>query len=280
MVDKAFWQQIIDDNYRLPQGHKVMNLTAELLSYLPSTDPLLRDTFAYGILARWIILYGYHGTDDLIQMADTILPWLNEGLGQNGNDTVFKRSYTALILSLIAYRDSRMAFLSEQWVYAFTEEAQRYLRTEQDHRAYVTGKGWANACAHTADWLKFLAYSRHLDNRDLQDLLNTLAEKVMMPTQTIYTFDEDDRLAKVALVALTRDDLTQFDLLNWLEQFGEWKRRNTPQQDYDAAYHPIYQNIKLFLRSLYAQLHLSNRTREDVQAFTPYLLDTIKLFSL
>ena len=53
-MDRSFWRVIANDENALPQGEWVAELTPELLGWLGSTDPELRDEFAYRILAAWL----------------------------------------------------------------------------------------------------------------------------------------------------------------------------------------------------------------------------------
>src|SRR3990172_5097725 len=99
-MDKGFWQTVIDNNYVLPQGADVVALTNELLGYLGSPDPDLRDTFAYSILARWMLRDGMYSADDLLAITLALLPNLVNGIGQQDSDSVFLRSYSVLVLSL------------------------------------------------------------------------------------------------------------------------------------------------------------------------------------
>ena len=61
-MDRSFWRVIANDENALPQGEWVAELTPELLGWLGSTDPELRDEFAYRILAAWIER-GQYGAD-------------------------------------------------------------------------------------------------------------------------------------------------------------------------------------------------------------------------
>ncbi len=63
---------------------------------LGSTDPDLRDGVAYPVLATWIERGVY---DDLLAgLGDGMAAGMTIGLGQNGTDTVFRRSVSTLIL--------------------------------------------------------------------------------------------------------------------------------------------------------------------------------------
>jgi len=51
-MEKQFWKAIQDNECKIPDGHTVNSLTPELLSFLGSTDPELRDDLAYAILVE------------------------------------------------------------------------------------------------------------------------------------------------------------------------------------------------------------------------------------
>lgn len=281
-MEYDFWQAIIDNEYKFPKeaGYSLTDLTVELLSYLLSTDPEYRDKFAYGILARWITLYGYHEADDLHAMLGWLLPQMTEGLGESGTDSVFQRSYANLILSLIVYRDYQLEFMTESEVKTLLDKARHCLITEQDLRAYVPDKGWANACAHTCDLLRFLARSGYLDGNDLRRLLDTLADKVTTTTNTIYTHDEDERMAQVTIAILRRDMLTLYELSDWLSRFFAWKQSQPHKSNYDPEYHATYQNIRNYLRSLYCRLDFVTNLPVEAQDFQMTLLKAVQYFSV
>lgn len=281
-MEREFWHHIIENRYALPDNHSLVDLTIELLEYLASPDPELRDTFAYDILARWIILYGYYDPDELRAMIEWLVPRLAEGLGEQNSDSVFVRSYAALILSLIIYRDNQTSFLSAAEVRSVLNHARYYFVTEQDLRAYVPGKGWANACGHTADLLKFLARSSLLEAQDLMRLLDAIADRLTTGSScVIFSHDEDDRLAQAALSAIRRDSLTMYELTDWLSRFHDWKASQPKtSSEYNAAYHATYQNIRNFVRSLYAYMQLSPHLNSEADDLLPELLATIRVFSL
>src|SRR4029078_3939571 len=64
-MDKAFWQAVLENECAVPDGHSVASLTPELLAYLGSTDPDLRDDIAFSILATWIGRVGAYTNDEL-----------------------------------------------------------------------------------------------------------------------------------------------------------------------------------------------------------------------
>jgi hypothetical protein len=280
-MDKASWHKIIDNNYQLDQIDELNALTDELIGYLDSPDAELRDTIAYSVLARWIISHQYYSDEQLTLMVERLIPKLSVSLGNHDDDTVFGRSYAVLVLSLLAYQDDRSSFMSESLVRDLLEQARRYLIAEQDHRAYIDGKGWANACANTADLLKFLVRNPVIQSNDAQHIINTIAEKITMQTSNIYQHDEDERLAQVVMTVLDFSMATSAELDEWLKHFQKWKVAHTSDDaEYNLSYHATYQNIKNFLRSLYIQMQLVSSVPMEAVDFEPDLLDIIRDFSL
>src|SRR5437667_95419 len=53
-MDRAFWHGIVDANYAVPSTHMAASSTSELLPYLGSPDPALREQLGYAIIVRWI----------------------------------------------------------------------------------------------------------------------------------------------------------------------------------------------------------------------------------
>jgi hypothetical protein len=279
-MDKAGWQKIIDDNYRLSDEHDLGELTNDLLDYLDSPDTELRDTIAYSIFARWIISHQYYSSEQLEHLVKLLIPKLNQSLGNHDDDTVFGRSYAASVLSLLAYQEDRSSFMTQALTHSLLDEARNYLIGERDHRAYIEGKGWANACSHTAELLKFLARNPIIQSEDAKRILDTVAEKVIMQTDYTYHHDEDERLAQVVMAVLDLSLLTVYELEDWLKHFSNWNTSHNLNHNYNPVSHATYQNIKNFLRSLYLQMQMADSIPIDAADFEPNLLNTIRNFSL
>ena len=71
-MDKQFWKAVQGNDYKVPEGHTVKSLTPELLSFLGSTDPELRDELAYAILVEWVE-HDLYSPDDLRQIIASFL---------------------------------------------------------------------------------------------------------------------------------------------------------------------------------------------------------------
>jgi hypothetical protein len=184
-MERAFWQSVAEAEYALPSGHALADLTEELLGYLGSTDAGLRDDVALTTLAAWIDA-GHYTAAELRSIAARMARNLRQGLGESGSDTVFLRSFSALILGSVIDCDNAHAFLEPGEARQILDQALDYLAGERDLRGFVAGKGWAHSAAHTADLLTYLARSRHLRAGELRQIVGAIADKVLAPIEHIY----------------------------------------------------------------------------------------------
>ena len=104
-MDKRFWVSIRENNFEIPTGHSVRTLTEELISYIGSTDPELRDTIGLEAFYNWLKL-GLYSADDLHGYITRLVSSLQKGIGEAEDDSVFLRSFSALWLSLIVQKDN------------------------------------------------------------------------------------------------------------------------------------------------------------------------------
>lgn len=273
-VDEAFWQGIINSDFAVPPEYTVTDLTPELMSYLGSTDPHLRDEVGFLILAHWID-HGYYTPNELRGMAMHAVQGLATGLGKAGDDTVFLRSYSALVIAAIVRRDNKAPFFLETEVRNLLWWSLEYLSDEHDLRGYVPDKGWAHALAHAADVLLALAKNQHIGAPDLERLMTGIADKIAAPIDHIYVYDEDERLAAVALAALRRGLLTVGFLDSWLERCVQPLREDNTD-GFDPALHAAQRNARNLLRSLYICLALDGKRAKPERAFQHKLLEMLK----
>lgn len=263
-MDKAFWRSIAEQGFVVPDGYSLAELTTELLEYLGSTDAELRDGIAYVSFYHWIYKKPQYSLENLRRLRDQLLDNLLVGIHQSDNDGVLLRSFSALVLSLIIYRDNAESFLSEDEIAEIVELATRYLQSEQDLRGYVDNIGWIHALAHTADLLKFLIRNPKTLEEHHEYILQSIANKLTHHTSTILRHDEDERLALTVMEITKRALLEPEAIVAILNQFIEWKAHNQ-SDEFDATLFATHQNIKNFLRSWYFQL-----TKPDTQLAEAY----------
>ncbi len=275
-MDRSFWRVIANDENALPQGEWVAELTPELLAWLGSTDPELRDEFAYKILAAWIER-GQYAPEQLRTMAKQMTANLEAGLGEQGADSVFLRTYSVLVLMEIVAHDNANPFLDPADLDGYLEAALGYLRRERDLRAWVPGPGWANAVGHTADLLMMLARSPHLGGGELERLLGAVADRVLAPTPVVFVHHEDERLAYAALNVLRRRLVARPVITAWLDRFTAPPGQPDWRQAYaDPGLSAARANATSFLRSLYFQLLLTGDPPPDRQDTLDAIVDTLR----
>lgn len=246
MPDRTFWHSVMNTQFEPPTGTRIDDLTPELLDYLDSPDPVLRDEIAYETLTSWIT-GGRYSPEQLRHFADRWVANLAYGIGETDTVNIFRRSFSALMLSIIVYYDWKQPFMTEEEFSELLESALTYCHEERDVRGYDETLGWMHSPAHTADLLKFSVRNPKSDLDAHRRILDAVAAKVTDARRTVFTHSEYERLAWVPMEVLKRG--SQVDWKAWLDLFAEVKRQDTGQQT--VEYHAMYQNTKHFLRSVY-----------------------------
>ena len=278
-MDKLFWKTLQENKYAIPAGHTPTSLTAELFTYLSSTDPELRDEIAYETFANFLEL-DYFSLEEIEIYIANLLANLDVGIEQGESDSVFLRSFSVLFLAKIVHNDNKAPLLKEPLIQTILERGLWYLAAEQDLRGYVKGKGWAHALAHTADLLLMLGKSLNIGENEHRMILNEIRAKLTRSTNWVFLYGEDDRLSRAVLEILRRDTLPTAFVRDWLDSFlrpsgyswhGAWTKEKSAQ---------AFFNVRNFLRSLYLQVasdaklplqgELAAMILEAVQNLKPY----------
>jgi len=202
---QAFWHDIARNKYAVPPGSDVTVLASELIDMLALPDPDLRDEIGYSTLAAWIYQTRVIGDAALRPIIERLLANLNAGVGEQGSDRIFRRSFSALTLSVIVARDNAAPFLSAEEFGRIETAALAYLEAERDLRGYDQEHGWMHSAAHTADLLKFIARSRFLDQAGQPRLLDAIVRK-LETSAVVFTHGEDERFARAVLSIVNRSD--------------------------------------------------------------------------
>ncbi len=262
-VGDRYWQAVIARGADVPADRPLDDLTAELVGMLGDPDPLRRDRIAYTVLASWISAGVYD--DLLIGVGDGVLAGLTRGLGDDGTDTVLRRSFSALVLAEAVARDNEVHLLTDDTVLRWGDRASGWLLSERDLRGFVPERGWAHAVAHGADLVGMLARSRHFRGPELSVLLDVVADRLLRPTQHVLRHGEDDRLAYAVMAALHRNLVDEQALEGWLARLGSGLRRPAgTDPELDEWPTPSAANTQAFLRALHLQLALGVRGRDEM----------------
>jgi uncharacterized protein DUF2785 len=252
--DKAYWRAIAKNGYAVPANESAGALAHEVSQLLGSADPELRDDLAYSILEHWIYRLSVLQTPDLQTLADEWRANLKIGIGESGTNSVLKRSFSALCLSLLAEREAKQPFLGETRYHQLAGDAVTYLQSERDLRGYDGTLGWIHANAHTADLLQALARSSMLTTEEENNILSAVAVRLSSAPQ-VYTQGEQDRMAGAVLAVIRRSSFDASAFTGWLARLQEedkqvWANPLTPETL------ARYQNHTYFLQGLAVRLAL------------------------
>lgn len=256
----AFWRQVVAGGLQVPADRPLDELTAELTVMLGSPDPATRDATAYATLASWVARGVY---DDLLAgLGDGMAAGLEVGLGAECSDTVFRRSFSVLILGECIARDNQVRALSSDKLLEWGDRVATWYIRERDLRGYVDGKGWAHAAAHGADAIGALARSPHLGSAELTVLLDVLGDRLLLPTAEFLVCGEPDRMARAAMEVLHRNVVPLEILEPWVARLA-----NGAAGEEGSVTNPFLRthNVQAFLRALHLQLTLG-AVRPDVRA--------------
>ncbi|MCD6641090.1 MAG: DUF2785 domain-containing protein [Nocardioides sp.] len=252
-MSSGYWQQVQRAGFRVPDDRGLGDLTSELTVMLGSNDPAVRDGTAYPALATWIERGVYD--DLLVGLGDGMVAGLLTGLGERDTDTVFRRSFSALVLAECLRRDNAHHLVPATRILDWGDRLATWFLRERDTRGHVAGKGWAHAIAHGADALGVLADSPHLAGAELAVLLDVIAERVLVPGTPPLLSGEPDRLAAAVMHLLRRNVLGLETLESWVGRLAAAADAHDPSIDGDP--YVATHNAQTLLRSLFVSLSLA-----------------------
>jgi hypothetical protein len=279
MHEKAFWYAIRDSDYAVPGDYVIDELTVELNDYLGSPDNELRDDIAYNTLGSWIIA-GKYSND---QLRDLLAKWsgnLAVGIGEQETESVLLRSFSALMLSILVYRDWKEPYLTEAEMETLLNTVLNYFANERDIRGFDEKLGWLHSAAHTADILKFFARNPKSSVSQHQRIMDAIADKITVKQAHIYNNGEDERMVLAVLDVLKRGTLEEAATTAWLDRFiAVADAVKAAQSDgFQPDMHGMYKNTKEFLRSLYFALVYQDEPIQGAHDLSEQTFEALKKF--
>lgn len=250
----GYWQRVQRADFEVPSDRPLDDLTAELTTMLGSTDAEVRDGTALPALATWVERGVY---DDLLAgLGDGMVVGLSAGLGESGTDSVFRRSFSVLVLAECLERTNDHHLLPGGKVLEWGDRVATWFLAEKDTRGFVPGKGWAHAIAHGADAIGILGESPHLAGAELGVLLDVIAERLLTGGGDPLSAGEPDRLAAATMSILRRNVIGVDVLEPWIHRIGSggtaYGRGLAHADPFAPAADP-----QAFLRALFVQLSLA-----------------------
>lgn len=251
--DREFWQQIAKNKYEVPPNESADALARELAGLVGSPDPELRDDLGYAILVRWIYRKNLLSTATLLSLTDEFRGNLADGIGENGTNSVLKRSFSALHLSEMATRDAKIPFMGAERYHKLVAEAISYLKAEQDLRGYDAKLHWIHATAHTADLLNALADNAMLTHEEAAVILTAIADR-LKTAPSVYSQGEQNRLAAAIVSVVHRPDFDAAGFDAWLARIEDEDRDVWTSTTVESL--ARYQNHNYTLQALSVRLAL------------------------
>ncbi|GAA4112579.1 DUF2785 domain-containing protein [Nocardioides fonticola] len=268
----AYWRQVHASGLAVPGDRPLDDLTAELTVMLGATDPEMRDGLAYPTLATWVDRGVYD--DLLIGLGDGMAAGLAAGLGEQGTDTVFRRSFSALILGECIARDNERPLVPGGKVLEWGDRLATWLLRERDVRGFVPEKGWAHAVAHGADALGTLAQSPHLGKAELTVLLDVIADRLVLPVEQLFANGEPDRLAAATVHILRRGTVPMTVVEPWINRIAATAGARGSYDGRDPFL--VGGNAQAFLRALHLQVALGPRPPENRADLVLLLVESLR----
>ena len=250
----AFWKQVREQKDAPPPGSDVAALADELAGYLRSPDPEVRDVLAYEVLGGWISR-GVLPGEKIAHLREQMIDRLEDGIGATADDTVFGRSFAALILAEIASREVEAPSMSEAELTAMVAAARAYAGKEMDLRGRVEGRGWAHAAAHTSDWLRELARNPKLGRERGKLVLQAVLDLAVRRHGHTLHHGEDGRMAAPIMELLRHQHITPTDYAEWLaELIAPLRERG----EYDEGRAAAQRNGRNLAFTLFVRLSLED----------------------
>jgi len=210
----AYWRSLKQQDFKLPAETPALPLAIEATELLGSTDPELRDEIAYEAFVAWVYRDQRLAPAELNQLRVILVRNAVYRLGDIEDDSLFLRSFSILVLSVLAAQDLKAPFLDARAFSDLVDLGAHSLTDERDLRGYVPQKGWGHATAHGADLLKFLARSPRLSLEQQTLMVEAIAHRLQTAGQ-VFTWGEDARLAYALAALAQRPDADASPFKGW-----------------------------------------------------------------
>jgi hypothetical protein len=245
---KSELQAFLNDSYVWQQADQ-RKVIQSMLMHIGSVDSELRDGLIYGTFYTMILeknLLDHAILRDTLDYCLTNL--LGKGIGEDNSDSVFTRTFTLLLISLIVAKDNKVDFVEAHKIEELTNKLIKYLLAEKDVRGYVPVKGWAHSVAHASDAVDELVKSPKFKKASFMDILRPLWN-MMLQTNHAFIHDEDERLL-VPIFTMLEQGLQQQEVITLLNETVEMMAAQKTQLDVQH-YRILRFNWKTLLKSFY-----------------------------
>lgn len=242
-------------------------LIKKMLENIGSIDSELRDRLIYNSFGK-LIIEDYLTIKQMDYILTVCLRNLFLNIGQNEDDSVFSRSFSALVIVLILKKDKEKRFLSDDTLEQVIMKSIDYLKLEKDIRGNVVGKGWAHSIAHGADLLTEAISHPNFNIALSPECLETIKHCLFKNStrELPYVDDEEERLVCV-VEALQEKGVSDGDIGKWVSSISEDLNELLEKEGYSLNFFWKRSNVINFLRGYYFRLLYKNdglKLRESI----------------
>ena len=235
----------------LKDGEKAHDYLKPMLKYIGDPDGELRDSLIYEILVQWIEDKKYFSNKELYDLLDTIISdeFLFYNIGSEGDDSVLRRSFSALLVNPIVCVHLQEPFIDKDMIIKVKNNLNRYLNEEKDLRGYDKEKGWVHALAHVSDALNAILCCEGITEDICKEILVSI-ERRLCEGKGYFTAEEDERLVHILYYNILEDNLLDNEYIcNWIGNLGKVLEIPNKHEKFIAR-----TNTKNFIRSLYFRM--------------------------
>ncbi|MNI08047.1 hypothetical protein D3C73_610710 [compost metagenome] len=240
-------QRIAAEQYKLREGEEVQDFICLMLEYIGDPQPELRDELIYPAFYEWILEQRLFSSGELRGILAVLLDeqHLFFGLGTQGDEKVFTRTFSALVIGLIIQRHREQPFLDAAGFHQLKSALLSYYTEEQDLRGYVEQGGWAHSAAHGADAIDELVQCQESGETVQLEVLEAVRD---MLQNGVYIFreEEDERMATIVDTMILCNLLARERIAEWVSSLAA----NGSQPGNRSLYINRI-NSKNFVRALY-----------------------------
>ncbi|WP_170958347.1 DUF2785 domain-containing protein [Bacillus pseudomycoides] len=228
-------------------------LIDKMIANIGIIDPELRDELIYSIFEKWI-RNDYLTKSQLQYLMKTCLSdnYLFYKIGEKNTDSVFTRSFSALVITEILSKDGEFCFLDKYLVLEGIEKSLKYLQKENDTRGYVDGKGWAHGIAHGADLLTAAIKHPKFSLEYVNECLCTI--KLCLFKDAQYIDNEDGRMIFILEALHDNKNIGECTFKNWIISLLTELKDMYKSEGHSLFFFRRRTNIINFLKTLYFRI--------------------------
>lgn len=231
-------------------------LLKEMVAHIGSTDGELRDHLIYRLFID-LLSDNFLSAQQLQGLFDTATSedFLYANIGEQMTDSVFTRSFSALLVAGILAKDSELLILNDTSLQSFFKKIGRYLLLENDTRGFVEGKGWAHSVAHGADLAAMTIKHPKFELQHAPSILHAL--KLVTWKDVVFINDEEERLVNIIEALLVRN-YSEEALSEWVEQVFDKFEMHLVTQGYNQSFFSGRTCTLNAMKTLYFALKMNN----------------------